>query len=356
MVGKPGVVVGLSGGVDSSVAAALLLQQGYHVIGAMIDVWKDQESQYAASISESAAQDAKRVADCLGIPFIVVNAESDFQREVVQPFVSGYLKGITPSPCSLCNRQLKGKVLLRIVEEQGAQYAATGHYARLLRSSETEEYELLKGVDPNKDQSYMLALVDHKDLRRFLFPVGAMLKSDIRKMASEMGLPVADRKDSQDLCFLPDGDYRGFLKRYTGDSITPGKIVNTKGEVLGTHEGLPFYTIGQRKGIRVAAPQPLYVLQKDIQENRLVVGELDELGRSTLVAQEVNWISGVAPDKPFRAEIKVRYRSAPKWGLVIPHKDGLATVQLDKKLRDITPGQVAVFYDGEKIIGGGVID
>ena len=233
MVENPGVVVGMSGGVDSSVAAALLVQQGYQVTGVMIKVWKDHESQVVPPELENAEKGAKQVADQLGIPLLIIDAESAFKREVVQPFISGYLNGITPSPCSICNRRLKGKVLLQIANEHGARYAATGHYARLEKSPVTGKIELFKGVDPNKDQSYMLALVAQEDLSRMIYPVGGMLKADIRKVASQLGLPVAKRKDSQDLCFLPDGDYRGFLKRNAGNAIRPGKIINAMGEVLG---------------------------------------------------------------------------------------------------------------------------
>ncbi len=355
MVKGAGVVVGMSGGVDSSIAAALLLRQGYRVMGVMVKVWKDLQSQVATSVVDTAAQDAQRVADHLGIPLKIVDAESVFQEEVVQPFICGYLNGITPSPCSICNRRLKGKILLQVANEEGMDHIATGHYARLQKSAKTGKFELFKGVDPQKDQSYMLALVEPEDLSRMIFSVGDLLKTDIRKMASALGLPVADRKDSQDLCFLPDGDYRGFLKRYAGKSIAAGEIVNTQGEVLGAHDGLPFYTIGQRKGIRVAAPRPLYVLRKDIQSNQLVVGELEELGSHKLTLSTVNWISGEAPRDSFRAEIKVRYRSAPHWAMVTPQEDGLVQVHFEEKLRDITPGQVAVFYDGEKVLGGGVI-
>ena len=355
MVENPGVVVGMSGGVDSSVAAALLLQQGYQVTGVMIKVWKDHESQVVIPDLENAEQGAKQVADQLGISLLIIDAESAFKREVVQPFIAGYLNGITPSPCSICNRRLKGKVLLQIANEQGARYAATGHYARLEKSPVTGKIELLKGVDPNKDQSYMLALVTQEDLSRMIYPVGGMLKADIRKAASQLGLPVAKRKDSQDLCFLPDGNYRGFLKRNAGDVIRPGKIINTEGEVLGQHDGLPFYTIGQRKGIRLAAPRPLYVLGKNVSENQLVVGELDELGSRTLITSSVNWISGENPRKPFTAEVKVRYRSIPHRCVVEPLTDGSMRIDFEDMIRDITPGQVAVVYDKDKVLGGGII-
>ena len=356
MAEKAGVVVGMSGGVDSSVAAALLLEQGYRVFGVMVKVWRFGSGQPSDTGEDTLVHNAKRVAEQLGIPLTVIDAEKAFLREVVQPFISGYLEGITPSPCPGCNRRLKGKILLHIAEQQGLQFAATGHYARVQTNPETGKRELLKGIDSKKDQSYMLALMDHKDLERFIFPLGGLLKSDVRKIASKMGLMTAERRDSQDLCFLPEGNYREFLKRYAGRVIKPGEIVSTSGKVLGEHEGLPFYTIGQRKGIRVAAPQPLYVLRKDIQTNRLVVGELEELGYRQLVAREVNWISGEIPTEAFRAEIKVRYQSTSKWGLVIPNQNGSATIQFDERLRDITPGQVTVFYAGEKLLGGGVID
>ncbi len=359
---KPRVVAAMSGGVDSSVAAALLVRQGYDVVGLMMRLWGEPEAEggrFNRCCSPDAMAQARRVAAQLGIPFYVVDAQAPFKASVVDFFVDGYLAGLTPNPCLECNRHIRWTFLLEKALALEAAYLATGHYARV-RPSETRgpdrPYELLKGRDERKDQSYVLSVMGQAQLRHALFPVGEHTKAEIRSLARELGLPVADRPESQDLCFLSDGNYRRFLAEHTDGQIRPGPIVRRDGTLLGEHGGLAHYTIGQRKGLGVASPEALYVLGSRPETNALIVGGQAELGGDRLTARRVNWVAGGPPDEPIRAEVKIRYKAAPAPALVTPLADGRVEVQFDRNLRDITPGQAAVFYDGEVCLGGGIIE
>ena len=352
----PKVVVAMSGGVDSSVAAALLQQQGYEVIGMMLRLWSEpgKEDSNRCCTPDSMAL-ARRVAAILDIPFYVVDAKEVFRETVVQYFLDGYAVGGTPNPCLLCNRQVRWTFLLEHALALGADFMATGHYVRR-KTIDGGPIQLLRAVDSSKDQSYVLHVLNQEKLSRALFPVGEYPKSEIRQMAAGLNLPVYKRPDSQDLCFLAGEDYRNFIRRNAAEMLVPGEIVRRGGETLGRHNGLADYTIGQRKGLGVQSSVPLYVLGKDAATNVLIVGEVDELGRRELIAKDVNWPSGEAPSEPFRAEVKIRYTAREAKAQVTPLNGGTQVrVRFDAPQRDVTPGQAAVFYDGDILLGGGII-
>jgi tRNA-uridine 2-sulfurtransferase len=349
------VVVAMSGGVDSSVAAALLQQQGYEVVGMMLRLWSEpgKEESNRCCTPDAMAQ-ARRVAAKLDIPFYVIDAKEVFRETVVQYFLDGYARGETPNPCLMCNREIRWTFLFDHARALGADFMATGHYVRI-RSSNGER-QLLRAVDPAKDQSYVLHVLKQDKLNHALFPIGDFPKPEIRRLADELGLPTATRKDSQDLCFLAGEDYRGFLQRNAAEILQPGEIKTRTGESLGSHTGLANYTIGQRKGLGFAAAVPLYVIGKEAGTNTLIVGKADELGSYELSARDVNWISGTAPAGPLRAEVKIRYTAREAEALVTPLEDGTrATVRFDAPQRDITAGQAAVFYQDGLMLGGGII-
>ncbi len=350
------VVVAMSGGVDSSVAAALLVEQGYDVIGIMLRLWAEDDVPDAAGnrcCTPDAQALARRVAAHLGIPFYILDVQAPFKARVVDFFVNEYSAGVTPNPCLQCNRHIRFGHLLRHALALDARYLATGHYARVRQAG--GRYQLLKGVDERKDQAYVLHVLTQNELAHALFPVGGYTKPEVRELARARGLPVADRSESQDLCFLADGDYRRFLARHAPQALQPGPILDTTGRILGQHQGLPFYTIGQRKGIGVSGPEPLYVLATDGARNALIVGTRAELGRRQFVAQNINWISGEAPPQPFGCTVKIRYKAAEVTATVTPLEGSRAQVVCAEPLRDITPGQAAVFYAGEVVLGGGII-
>jgi tRNA-uridine 2-sulfurtransferase len=349
----------MSGGVDSSVAAALLKQQGYDVIGMMLRLWSEpgKEESNRCCTPDSMAQ-ARRVAAKLDIPFYVIDAKEIFRQTVVSYFLAGYAKGETPNPCLVCNRQIRWEFLLNHALALGADFMATGHYVRL--KTEGGKIKLLKGVDPAKDQSYVLHVLTQEKLAKALFPVGDYPKTEIRRIAEAYGLSVAKRPDSQDLCFLAGDDYRNFLQRNASGMLKAGQIVTKDGQVLGEHNGLPNYTIGQRKGLALrqasAHTLPLYVIAKEAVSNTLVVGTTDELGTRELLAVSINWTSGEIPAEPFRAMVKSRYTAREAPAEVTPLENGTqARVRFDAPQRDITPGQAAVFYNGDIVTGGGVI-
>jgi tRNA-specific 2-thiouridylase len=351
------VVIAMSGGVDSSVAAALLVKQGYDVIGIMLRLWSEPGKQaYNRCCTPDAMSSARRVAAKLDIPFYAVDAQEIFFSKVVNYFVEGYIQGITPNPCLICNRQIRWEYLLNHAHALGADALATGHYARLGRDSQGR-IQLLRGVDANKDQSYVLHVLGQEQLAYTLFPLGKYTKPQVRLIASEFNIPGAERDESQDLCFLGNEDYRGFLTRYAREQVErPGLIVNRAGQEIGHHRGLPFYTIGQRKGLGIASAQPLYVLEKDWQKNLLVVGSKDEQGQRELVAKGVNWISGEIPEDRIRAQVKIRYKAKEVWADITPMEDNRVFVRFDDLMRDITPGQAVVFYQDDVCLGGGVIE
>jgi len=349
------VVVAMSGGVDSSVSAALLKEQGYEVVGMMLRLWSEpgKEESNRCCTPDSMAQ-ARRVAAKLDIPFYVVDAKDVFRETVVEYFLEGYARGETPNPCLICNRKIRWTFLLDHALALGADFMATGHYVRI-RKDEEGKGELLRAVDRSKDQSYVLHVLGQDKLKHALFPVGDYTKPEIRQIAEKHGLPTASRKDSQDLCFLAGEDYRNFLQRNAAEMLKPGEIITRDGRLLGEHNGLANYTIGQRKGLGVASPVPLYVLGKNAQMNVLIVGEKEELGSSVLTARDVNWMSGEAPKEEFRAEVKIRYTAKEAEALVKPIGENQVQVRFDAAQRDITVGQAAVFYQGDVMLGGGII-
>ena len=349
------IVVAMSGGVDSSVAAALLKEQGHEVIGMMLRLWSQpgKESENACCTLESVSL-AEQVARKFDIPFHTVDAKQPFRDVVVDYFLQSYQQGETPNPCLMCNRHIRWGVLREHALALGADFIASGHYVRLNRRDDGE-VQLLRGVDRGKDQAYVLHVLNQTQLRQSLFPVGTYPKPEIRELARKFNLPVAEKSDSQDLCFLSGGDYRDFLREYAPQTTARGEIVTSVGKVLGEHEGLAFYTIGQRKRLGIAAPNPLYVLAKDVAKNALVVGEAEELGSSEMLVGKINWISGKAPAESFRTEVKIRYAAREAWAKITPINADQAQITFDAPQRDITPGQAAVFYDGEICLGGGMI-
>ena len=362
-VARERVVVAMSGGVDSSLAAALLVEQGYDVVGIMLRLWSEPlkpvlggevEAATNRCCSAESVHDAASIADQLGIPFYAISAEAPFKERVVDRWIESYADGLTPNPCLNCNRHIRFGFLLDYARSLGASYLATGHYARLRRAA-GGRFELLRGMDRTKDQSYVLSVLGQADLGSALFPVGEYTKPQVRVMAAERGLPTASRVDSQDLCFVADGDYRRFLAEQAPDAVRPGPIVDTTGRKLGQHRGLPFYTIGQRSGLGIAAAHPLYVLRLDAEHNALIVGGAEELGERAFRTGPVSWVSGQAPAESFEAQVQIRYHSQPVAAKVTVAPGGGTWVQAPTALRDVTPGQAAVFYQGDACLGNGLI-
>jgi len=345
----------MSGGVDSSTAAALLVEEGYEVIGIMMRLWAEGGEGGATNrcCSPEAVEDARRVCQVLDIPFYLVNYEKDFKHHVVDYFIGEYASGRTPNPCLACNRHIKFGLLLRRVLSLDAWYLATGHYARIRRAD--GHYQLLKGVDRRKDQSYALYMLSQEELAHLLFPLGNYTKEEVRAMALERELPIAEKAESQELCFVHDNDYRRFLRTHAPEAIKPGPIVDTAGRVIGQHKGLPFYTIGQREGMGIAAPEALYVLGMDTARNTVVAGTRAELGRRELIARQVSFVSGKAPVSPMKVTAKIRYKAAEAQATLIPADENRVVLTFVEPQRDITPGQGVVFYQGEVVLGGGII-
>ena len=355
--GKGRVVVAMSGGVDSSVAAALLVEQGYEVIGMMMRLWSEESVGPATPANRCCTPDqmadARRVADKLGIPFYVADVRQHFRQAIVQFFLDEHEAGRTPNPCVECNRQIRFTYLLDRALAMDADYLATGHYARI--DNTPEGYILMQGQDLHKDQSYVLHTLRQEQLAHVLFPISSYTKDEVREIARRFGLPVASKQESQDLCFLSDGDYRRFIRDNSIQIHQSGPILDQDGRELGQHQGLPFYTIGQRKGLGIAAAEPLFVLGKDAARNALVVGPRESLGVRELVADGVNWISGMPPASPITAQVKIRYKATPIPATVTPSDDSRVHVQFDEPAFGVTPGQAAVFYDGPVCLGGGLI-
>ncbi len=352
------VVVAMSGGVDSSVAAALLKRQGYHVIGMMMRLWaEDTATDYDGHnrcCTPDQMADARRIAGLLDIPFYVIDTKDVFRQKIVQFFIDEYSRGVTPNPCLECNRHIRFDWLLQHAMAMEADYLATGHYARITRD-DAGHHRLHMGRDPRKDQSYVLSVLTQEKIDRALFPIGDYEKPEVRRIADELGLGVASKGDSQDLCFLGDGDYRRFLRDHAGGIFAPGDIKMRDGTVLGEHHGLPNYTIGQRKGLGVSYAEPLYVLELDHTANVLIVGTRAELGGSRLVANRANWINGLPADTTFRANVKIRYKATPAPATVTLLDAERFQVDFDAPRRDITPGQGAVVYVEDRCLGGGNI-
>jgi tRNA-uridine 2-sulfurtransferase len=354
------VVVGMSGGVDSSVAAALLVERGFDVIGVTMRVWPgataaDGSQRFGACCGSEAVDDARRVAHTLGIPYYVLNMEAEFARTVVDRFAEAYRRGRTPVPCVACNTDLKFGSLLARAQAWEAHAVATGHYARVTRDPATGRYLLWRGKDSRKDQSDFLWPLTQSQLAAAHFPIGDLDKSDVRAYARGLGLITADKPESQELCFVPDDDYRGFLRRRDPSLFTPGPIVDTDGGVLGTHPGVAAYTIGQRKGLGLASATPLYVVDIDPDANRVTVGAPAALERDRLVATDVNFIAGEPPREPLRVQARIRHSHRPSPATVQVRADGAADVVFDEPQRAITPGQSVVWYRDDLVVGGGVI-
>jgi tRNA-specific 2-thiouridylase len=351
---KPRVAVAMSGGVDSAVSAALLKGVGHEVIGVHMQLWPEERLSHSpdrsACCSQRDASDARRVCQILDIPFHVLNFEAQFRRCVIDYFCREYSQGRTPNPCVACNRWIKFDLLLRRALSLGAECLATGHYARIEPSG--DGFRLLKGVDAGNDQSYFLYTLDQEDMRRVLFPLGDYGKEQVRLMAAERGLPVADKPKSQDLCFVPHGRHRRFL----GELLpwTPGDIVDVEGRLLGKHRGIASYTLGQRTGLGVAAGRRMYVVAIDAGTNTVVIGSEDRLYSSRLSAGGVKWVSR-KPESPTSVEAKVRYRS-PAVSATLRPQNGGVEVLFGEPQRAVTPGQSVVFYRDCEVLGGGVIE
>lgn len=352
------IVVAMSGGVDSSVTAALLKEAGHEVIGITMQIWDYSKFEapdgntFGTCCSLDDVYDARRVAEQIGIPFYVVNFEADFQQAVIDPFCDAYFSGRTPNPCVLCNQILKFERLLQRARELEADYLVTGHYARILQSD--GRLQLRKGLDRAKDQSYFLFTLTPEQMRMVRFPLGGMTKTEVRSHADRLGLRVAEKPESQDICFVPDGDYVRFLEEERGAGRCDGEIVHIDGRVLGRHQGTYRYTIGQRRGLGIAWPRPLYVVRIEADRNRVVVGEREHLEVTDLVMDGVNWIVPPATDS-FQAACRIRYRHGEQPARVKVLSDGRVAVRFDQPQRGVTPGQAAVIYRDDEVLGGGWI-
>src|ERR1039457_2175152 len=370
------IVVAMSGGVDSSAVAAMLRAEGHNVVGLTMQLWNQRRLAGHAGMPESvqgrccsidAVYDARRVAETLGIPYYVVNHEERFERDVVRPFVEEYLAGRTPIPCSLCNNHLKFDQLLVVARQIGSDSVATGHYARVAFDEESGRWLLKRPTDKSKDQTYFLFGLTQEQLSRTLFPLGGMTKPEVRELARQHKLVIAEKPDSQEICFVPGGDYKSFLEAYLteqGENRTRvevgGEMVTTDGKVIGEHGGVHNFTVGQRKGLGVATGSPLYVIQIKNDTRQVVVGKDEQLYARTLRARRVNLISMAELRQPMRVAVKIRHKHQPAPAIIEPARESAGPdgvqVTFDQPQRAITPGQAAVFYDGDIVVGGGWIE
>lgn len=345
-------LIAMSGGVDSSVAACLMLQQGYACIGATMRLYDGEDG---SCCSLDSVEDARNVAYRLGIPFHVFNFTKDFQEKVMDHFVSAYEGGLTPNPCIQCNRYLKFSRLLERAMLLGCEYVVTGHYARIQRDAATGRYLLRKAADSAKDQSYFLYALTQEQISHLQFPLGELTKPQVRQIAEEQGFLNARKRDSQDICFVPDGDYAAFLRRYTGKSYPAGNYLDRLGNVVGTHSGAVNYTIGQRKGLGIALGEPVYVCGKNMHANTVTVGKNEDLMRRQLLAEDCFFFPFPSLTSPLRISAKTRSRMVEQPATVYPEENGNIRVVFDEPQRAITPGQAVVIYDGDLVVGGGTI-
>lgn len=343
------VCIALSGGVDSAVAAALLKEQGYDVFGIMMYIFDESRCCDLSSI-----WDARHIANHLGIPFDVIDFRPQFEQEVVAPFVETYRQGKTPNPCTRCNAVMRFSHLWATARTMGADYLATGHYVRLSYSDEAHRYQVRKAIDLTKDQSYMLYGLSQEQLSHALFPLGGLTKAETRRKAEELGLHVSKKAESQDVCFVK-GDTQAFLRSRIPEKAE-GEMVTREGKILGKHAGIYHYTIGQRRGLGLPSQTPLYVLEIDKEKNQVVVGKKEEGVRSRFVVNRVNWVSMANPANPFEAQVKIRYQAMPAQASITPLSDNGVSIALKEPLFSLTPGQACVFYDGDLLLGGGVIE
>ena len=349
MVKKRKVIVAMSGGVDSSVTAGLLLEQGYEVQGVSLRMWEGELGPRVCSDHRG----AREIAELLGIPHTLLDLRSQFTETVVKPFARDYLRGRTPNPCVACNRDFKFGTLLDWAKRQRADYVATGHYARIARGASTGRVSLFRGTDPGKDQTYFLFALSQDQLAHTLFPLGELHKHEVREQARRFGLPVADRPESQDICF---GDYKELVESFAGDhDLCGGDVVDRSGKVLGRHNGIHGFTIGQRKGLGISSAQPLYVVDIDEESKRVVVGDKGELGCEGLVARSLSWLEPFDQSE-IEAEVQIRYRSPAIPCVARSTNDGGCEVRFNEAFPAVTPGQAAVFYRGKQVLGGGWIE
>ena len=347
----------MSGGVDSSTTAWLLKEKGYEVIGATMCIGMLDRNQIgpARCCGVSDIEDARRVALQLEIPFYVFQFNDEFDKEIIQYFCSEYVKGRTPNPCILCNERMKFGSFLKRAIDLGAAYVATGHYAGLEFDGNRKQYILKKGIDRRKDQSYFLFSLKQEQLGHILFPLGKFRKEEVRKKAFELGLRVHDKPESQEVCFIPENSYHYFLSERLKESVEPGPIMDKEGNTLGSHKGIPFYTIGQRRGLRLAKGKPLYVIGIDRKRNAIIVGEEEEVFKDTFLVNSINWINLNETGSTLTAQVKIRYNHPGAEALLSPKGEGEFEVKFKSPQKAITPGQAAVFYDGEMVLGGGWI-
>lgn len=346
-------LIAMSGGVDSSVAAKLM--EDYDRVGCTMRLFDAQESENKrpnTCCSLEDVEDARAVCYRLKIPYYVFNFTDDFEEKIIKKFIESYRRGVTPNPCIDCNRYMKFEKLFFRARQLECDFVVTGHYARV--EEENGKFLLKKAVDASKDQSYVLYAMTQEQLSHTKFPLGTLTKTEVRKIAEENGFVNASKPDSQDICFVPDGDYAAFIERCTGE-VKTGDFLNTAGEVIGTHKGVTHYTIGQRKHLGISAGRPIFVTKIDAENNTVTVGDEQDLRETTAVAEDFNWISGEIPKAPLRCKVKTRYRQKEQPATVTPNGDGTVTIVFDEPVRAITPGQAAVAYDGDTVLGGGVI-